>query len=342
MAHEIGDETVKLPLGIVALNWLRLYLPLVRAGLPQAPNNRGPEGLGFARQGFRALLGGAAGQLDLRIGATFTGDRAAAVNAAFRDAADTIAKMPATFLTYPNGGDPIFPVDRARRGPVSSTMTIDTTYLRSLGVMHVPSGLWRAFRRFSAWIEPSLTFEWIRLMKAYTARSGHAFDEGAAAAAMTWSDPERDVASARKLALAIMDVDPPLQCVWTGNRLNAGILDMDHCLPWSAWPCGDLWNLLPAHRDVNQRLKREKLPSALTLQDAGPAIRHWWSSAYVAAGQVTRSRFMEEAAASLPTLGLDLKQMTPDGIFVALELQRLRLRQDQRVPEWHRVSHSGL
>ncbi len=108
LAREIGDEAVNLPLGIVALTWLRLYLPLVRANLPQMPNNRGADGLGFAREGFRALLDGAAGPLDLRIGAIFTGDRATAVNAALWDAADTIAKMPATFLTYPNGGGPIF------------------------------------------------------------------------------------------------------------------------------------------------------------------------------------------------------------------------------------------
>ncbi len=204
-----------------------------------------------------------------------------------------------------------------------------------MGVMRVPVGLWRAFRRFSSWIEPSLTFEWIRLMKAYAARSGRAFDESVAAAAMTWSDPDRDVSPARRLALAMVDADPPLRCVWTGKRLDAGTLDVDHCLPWSAWPCGDLWNLMPAHREVNQRLKREKLPSGSTLRDAGPAIRHWWSSAYVEPGEVMRSRFLEEAAASLPTLGSGRSTVTPEQVFAALELQRLRLRQDQRVPEWH-------
>lgn len=27
--------------------------------------------------------------------------------------------------------------------------------------------------------------------------------------------------------------------------------DIDHCFPWRAWPCDDLWNLLPTHRAVN-------------------------------------------------------------------------------------------
>jgi hypothetical protein len=36
MAEARGDDAVVLPLGLVALNWLRLYLPLVEAKLPKA------------------------------------------------------------------------------------------------------------------------------------------------------------------------------------------------------------------------------------------------------------------------------------------------------------------
>lgn len=43
-------------------------------------------------------------RLDLRIGARFAGAPATAVHAALQEAADLIAKMPATYITYPNGG----------------------------------------------------------------------------------------------------------------------------------------------------------------------------------------------------------------------------------------------
>ena len=335
IARENGDNAVDLPLGIVALNWLRLYLPLVRADLPQSPTNRGADGLGFARAGFRALLDGAAGQLDLRVGAYFSRERAKAVHAAFWDAADTIARMPATFLTYPNGG-PIFPAVRLRRTAAPATLTLDGATLASLGTIRVPGELWRAMRRFASWVERSLMFEWVRLMRGYAAGRGQAFNEGAAAVAMTWSEPERDVTPARRLALGMLKAGLPLECVWTGRHLEAAVLDINHCLPWSAWPCGDLWNLMPAHREVNQRLKRERLPSAPTLSGAGPGIRRWWSTAYLAAGQATQVRFAEEAAASLPTLDASTISADPDAVFTALEIQRLRLRQDQRVPEWDR------
>ena len=88
-----------------------------------------------------------------------------------------------------------------------------------------------------------------------------------------------------------------------------------------------------ANREVNQRLKREKLPSSATLQAAGPAIRDSWASAYMAGSGITRARFIEEAMASLPTLQA-AQPPEPADVFDALSVQRLRLRQDQRAPEW--------
>jgi hypothetical protein len=110
MARDAGDDHVALPMGLVALNWIRLYLPLLLADLPQSPiNTRGTERLGFAKEGFRALMAGTASQLDLRIGAVLGSVAGRAVHAALQDAADTIARMPAHYMTYPNGG-PILPV----------------------------------------------------------------------------------------------------------------------------------------------------------------------------------------------------------------------------------------
>jgi SAM-dependent methyltransferase len=39
LAQDEGGDYVTVPLGLVALNWLRLYLPLIRADLPQTPTN---------------------------------------------------------------------------------------------------------------------------------------------------------------------------------------------------------------------------------------------------------------------------------------------------------------
>ncbi|MBD0273279.1 MAG: class I SAM-dependent methyltransferase, partial [Acetobacteraceae bacterium] len=181
LARDEGGESVALPLGVVALNWLRLYLPLVAARLPQAPGNAGPEGLGFAGPGFRALLdgGGVAVASDLRIGARLGGDAARAVHAALGEAARTIALMPARYTTYPNGG-PVLPVERRRPGAAPDALLLDAAYLRGFGVMRVPAHLWRALRRFAAWVEPALVAEWVRLMGDYARKQGRALDAMAA------------------------------------------------------------------------------------------------------------------------------------------------------------------
>jgi SAM-dependent methyltransferase len=336
LAREDGEEFVALPLGLVALNWLRLYLPLVAARLPQAPRNAGPDGLGFAGPGFRTLLGGdVATAADIRVGAHLVGAAARAVHAALSEAAKTITVMPATYMTYPNGG-PVLPVQRERAGAAPDAVLLDADYLRRFGEMRVPAHLWRAMQRFSAWVEPALVAEWMRLMGDYARRQGRAFDTAAASAAMAWSDPERDVTVPRRLALRLVEGGRPLHCAWTGRALSAATLDIDHLFPWSAWACGDLWNLLPAHREVNQRFKRDRLPSALILAGAEERIIGWWQAAYLAAGDAwLPARFGHEARASLPGLRSEVADACdPERVFAAVGLQRLRLRHDQQVPEW--------
>jgi hypothetical protein len=94
----LEEDTVDLPLGIVALNWVRMYLPLVAAGLPQMPGNSGPDGLSFAKAGFRQLLALNITGQDLRVGSSFTGERAVAVARALAEARRTIADMPANYI----------------------------------------------------------------------------------------------------------------------------------------------------------------------------------------------------------------------------------------------------
>ena len=160
LAEPRGDDAVVLPLGLVALDWLRLYLPLVSAGLPQAPRNAGPDGLGFAGPGFRALLNGLVPRLDLRVGARFAGDAARAVRSALQEAADLIARMPATYMTYPNGG-PVLPTERRRAPAVQGEVVIDAAFLAGFGTLEMPRTLWQALGRFAAWVEPARVAEWI-------------------------------------------------------------------------------------------------------------------------------------------------------------------------------------
>ena len=332
LAEPDGEEHVVLPLGLVALNWLLLYLPLAKADLPQTPaNRRAAEELGFAGEGWRALTGGLLSAKDLRIGAAFQEERSIVLRSALRDAADLIRDMPATYLTFSDGRR-IFEVQRTRRPRTAMGFELNREGLRSFGTIRIPRHLWDAMKRFSAWIEPALVAEWSRLMCDYAASQGRSLDRDALAAALTWSDPHRTVAIVRNLATIRFERGLPVFCVWSGRRLDAQRIDIDHCFPWAAWPCGDLWNLLPADRQVNQRQKRDRLPTAEALQKACDGIMAWWRNAYLAQGLA--GRFTAEAAASLPGLFDWSDRAQLEEVVAAMQLQRLRLRHDQGVPEW--------
>jgi len=327
------DEHVTVPLGLVGLYWIRLFKPLLMADLPQSPTNRGLDRLGFVKDGFRNLMqaGSEVSHLDLRAGMRFSGDRANALHNALRDACKTIEEMPAHFMTYPNGGS-ILPVRRQGRLPRPGNVVVDAAYLSSFGELRVPRHLWRALQRFDVWVEPALVAEWSRLMKSYAETQGRRLGDGAIVKAMTWSEPGRDVRVAREQALRLIE-GPGLRCVWTGRALSSSNVDVDHCLPWVAWPCGDLWNLLPTHRSVNQGKKRDRLPGDAILRSAQDRIEQWWEGAYLEAeNPVLPERFRIEARASLPIVGGENFQL--DDVFAGLTLQRLRLKHDQQVPEW--------
>jgi hypothetical protein len=120
-------------------------------------------------------------------------------------------------------------------------------------------------------------------------------------------------------------------CVWTGRPLAGQRIEVDHCLPWAAWPCNDLWNLLPASRDANQA-KSDRVVTAAMLSEARPRILEWWQRGYLEAGEATRLRFLEEARSTLPVP--DDRDPGLDDLFAALDFRRLRLRQETQVPEW--------
>lgn len=337
LSRSAGEDHVAVPMGLVALTWIRLYKPLLRADLPQAPLNRGCDRLGFARDAFRRL--DAVSHHDLRVGMRFSGDVAAALHQAIKDAASTIVRMPVRYMTYPSGPKrPILPV----HGPVTKVgaapphVRLDEEYLTAFGSMRVPAHLWAAVQRFSAWIEPALITEWIRLTKSYAERQRRRLDDAVLAAALTWSEPTRDVSVARAQAERLL-ASRRLHCVWSGRRLSARTLDIDHCFPWTIWPCGDLWNLMPSHRTVNQHEKRGRLPADRLLRSAQDRILTWWNAAYRdETNPPIADRFALEAAASLPgvTPGVTPPALDLDDCYSALQVQRLRVKQNQQAPEW--------
>lgn len=329
MAWGVDDTHVAVPLGLIALNWLRLYKPLVAAGLPQMPRNRGPKGLGFIKDGWHGLA--EVSSTELRVGAQFSGNKAAALHAALRDAASTIARMPATYMTFPGSQAPVLPTRIGQAGSPPERLMIDAAYLQRFGELRVPQHLWRAMVRHDVWIEPALVAEWVRLMESYARGQDRELDPAVVIGAMRWHEPSRDVAFVRKTANTLMEAGT-IYCVWTGRRLTEKRLDIDHCLPWAAWPCDDLWNLLPSDPQINRHGKRDRLPAAEVIENSKERIVDWWHKAWLC-HPVIAERFRIEARASLPIIedADDVAAM----VFSGVKARRFALRLDQQIPEWH-------
>ena len=328
MAQHNYEGEVAIPLGLVALNWLRLYHPLINADLPQNPSNSGAKGLGFIKSDAWKIVSGLA-SADFRVGARFAGDHSKAVHQSIRNAAYTIIKMPAFYMTYPGSDKPIFPVSRRKARRITNQLVIDEDYLFSLGVIRIPGNIWRTMVRFDSWIEPALVAEWIRLMQNYAQNQGREVDPAVIYRAMQWLDPSRDVNFVRDHTKRLMQAKP-VHCIWSGKRLRETNFDIDHCLSWAAWPCSDLWNLLPTNPTINRK-KRDKLPSAKMLDLSSERIMEWWDRAWWSGNEVVEKRFLIEAKASLPLFSesLDL-----ESIFDGLQKRRLAIRVDHQIAEW--------
>ena len=123
------EKCVEIPLGLVALLWIRAFKPLVASNLPQLP--RGNDRLRFAKEGFRGLDRRSSN--DFRVGLQLTGDDAENMIRAIRDAAHCIRIMPATYTKYPGSNEPVFPCKRGDPVRVSGTVRLDEAFLWSFG-----------------------------------------------------------------------------------------------------------------------------------------------------------------------------------------------------------------
>ncbi|MDE0308574.1 MAG: methyltransferase domain-containing protein [Acidiferrobacterales bacterium] len=331
LARLEGEDDVILPLGLFALYWLRLYRPLLDKDLPQSPTNTsGAVSIGFANNAFEQLE--TTPELNFRVGMNFPSTPANALHRALNDICSTLSKMPMHYITYPGSSDQVFVAKKESRVRSPSSMTLDADYLFSFGTVRIPYDLWQAAQKFGAWIEPAIVAEWKELMKGYANRQGREINIQELDQALVWNEPKHTTALSRERAKQMVKGGHDLYCVWSGKKLIAGYFDIDHCFPYSAWPCDDLWNLMPANPAVNQKLKRDKLPGLFTLGESRERITEWWESAYIQHNEIIKQRFFNEVRASLR---LNFSEQDPEDIFDSLEVQQIQLKFNQQIPEWN-------
>lgn len=311
---------VALPMGLVALYWLKLYKPLLDTFNMQQGGSRG---LGFVKEnGWQTLTRFNAN--DFYIGRCIL-DQGEAQNLhrTLKDIASTIKNMPAKYITLPGTNEGVFEVELKRTNAPKHGLMLDYEYLKSLGIFYVPISIWDVLANYSVWIEPALVNEWVTLMEGYNRSHPNAYSKVDYLNALRWENPERSTRQVRERVKALADVD----CCWSGSHLNKNAYAIDHAFPFARWPNNDLWNLLPTKTAINAA-KSDKLPTRERLMHSKDYILDWWQRAW----QDNSREFFTQANLALPDLAPANTNF--EDVFAALTVQRDRIKQLQQLQDW--------
>ncbi len=199
------DDFVSIPFGLVALYWIKLYMPLVlKNNLIQAQRHKPYKqtGLGFAKQDhFYALSGFST--YDLRVGASFTKEQAFIIIGSLNDVCSTIKNMPAHFITYPGQAKQIFECEKNSVRKKQGNWQINKESLSQFGLFNIPTKLWTTMSNFACWLEPAIINEWVNLMIGYEIR----YDRSVFDKAMMWEEGIRDTTLAKADTVIILDFE---------------------------------------------------------------------------------------------------------------------------------------
>lgn len=324
-----NDEFVKLPIGLVAFYWLKLYRPLVDTyKMPQTNNPH--TGLGFIKSAGWESLSSVANS-DLYLGASFNAGEnktAIALHQTLKDISRTIKYMPVRHITLPGTKEAVFSVETTTSRQKPSSIILNSDYFESFGAIYIPKHIWDAMTQFSIWIEPALLNEWTLKMEQYGVSQASQFSREEYFAALRWDNPQRNTARVRKRVDELLTKEN-LRCVWSRKHIiNPSQYEVDHAFPFARWPNNDLWNLVPSNPKINIH-KSDKLPSSAKLTACRQDIIQWWQLAWTN----DSSEFFTQATLALPRLKFNNDNF--DDVFEAFALQRNRIREIQQLTEWY-------
>ena len=322
---EQTSEHVVLPIGLVALYWLKLYKPLVDT-FEMQQNSNTSKGLGFIKDDGWQLISSYSSN-DFYIGAYYSDSPTVqGLYRALKDIASTIKQMPARYTTLPGTNDSVFHVELNKTQKPKADLLLDFDFLSSLGKFYVPIHIWDSLTQFSVWIEPALINEWSSLMAGYGLNRQKSFTKLDYLNALRWEDPERNTFRIRKRVNELL-TNESVACCWSGSRLRLSDYAIDHAFPFARWPNNDLWNLLPTKAKVNA-IKSDRLPTGSKLTNSRELIVSWWKQGW----QNNQTEFFSQANLALPNLKPNNTNF--DDVFEAFTLQRDRIKVLQQLEDW--------
>ncbi len=154
----------------------------------------------------------------------------------------------------------------------------------------VSSDVWSTFREMSLWVEALCIHEWCLFTERVDQGDNHLVSRGMVYQLLTdRPDNRRPLTWERNHVDILLLEGGSFTCPWTGTVIRDGSLyDLDHVIPVSVYPINELWNLVPADRDYNQHVKRDRLPSLERLVRAQPHLAQTYTY-YRGSGELTQA-----------------------------------------------------
>ncbi len=324
------DGEVGIPLGLVAIYWVKAYKRLVDVeDLQQNSNSK--RGLGFIDgMGWQKIKHLSSD--DLAIGSWFSGDEALAIQHTLQMTIKTIKDGPIKHIYTGSSSQPIHEFSTLRpkkQRKKTQSIYLDSDFFSSFGTFVLSQSLWECLRIYNSWIEPLVVNQWISVMKRFELNQTNQITLQTYHDGLIWLDKDHDTSAVRKQVTKLRESGHCLTSVWSDNKLNSSY-HVDHCLPFAYWPNNDMWNLLPATRKENLE-KSDKLPSKLRLVESKHRITSWWGLAWGVEPSL-RKRFFTEASLSLPNVPKQCEDF--EEVFEAMGLQVRGVKSRLLIPDW--------
>ncbi|SNZ06915.1 HNH endonuclease [Persephonella hydrogeniphila] len=275
------ENKVSFPLGILIQKWIFYYYPLLEYEIPQKHGN---NNLAFRSQlkkiinyyqdkgGINALYS------DLKRGTVPEEIKNDFLNL-LKKLKETITNMPMRYLgkSYFGKDYSVFQYNKDSKR-LNSLDKIDQHFLiENFGTFSISKEIYITFLYLGSFINgtESILYKWAEF-SVRADKEGKFTVEKVLDRLLISPEDERDVLFAQKAYKKLLHKNKELECVWSGKRIKKeSTLNVDHAIPFSIWKNNDLWNLLPAHREINQ-IKKDKIPSPRLITKREKVIKFYW------------------------------------------------------------------
>jgi len=306
LKSESGNR-VSFPLGLLVEKWLLYYYPLIESSefIPQKHGETETSTLKMSfRDTFKKVTDFYAdkGGLSVFFNDYWNGkipkEISPAVLALALKLKTTITTMPMRHLGYSISRNEysVFRYDGGASRLSGSGEISQDMLVKKFGTFSFPMELFAVFQYLGSFIsgEDSLLYQWAEFT-VNSEKSGNLTIESVLQKLRTYPETERAVSDAKIVYHQMFCEDQSIDCVWSGKKIKTfESVHIDHLIPFTIWKNNDLWNLLPASGDVNNK-KRDKIPAPDFVDERSDSICRYWDILHNA----YQPRFDREASLSL-------------------------------------------